>query len=221
MTPGYLDAMGMRLREGRDFTWQRHPHRPSTSSSSTRPLPAATGPVRTPSDAPPCVNGKDARVIGVISDVHESSLEEGSGLEMYLPITQDDPEGAELVRAQRSFRPNRWPRSVMRTLRAYNPGQPAAEFRAIQSIVDHAVSPRRFFVMLVAIFAGFGLLLASLGIYGVISYSVTRQTQEIGIRMALGRQHAPRATRGDRAHHAPGAGRHCGGNRGIRWRPPG
>jgi ABC-type antimicrobial peptide transport system permease subunit len=76
--------------------------------------------------------------------------------------------------------------SLMRMLRAYNPEQPAAEFRPIQSIVDHAVSPRRFFVMLVGIFAGLGLLLASLGIYGVISYSVTRQTQEIGIRMALG-----------------------------------
>ena len=52
--------------------------------------------------------------------------------------------------------------------------------------MDHAVSPRRFFALLVAVFAGLGLLLASLGIYGVISYSVTRQTQEIGIRMALG-----------------------------------
>jgi ABC-type antimicrobial peptide transport system permease subunit len=74
----------------------------------------------------------------------------------------------------------------MITLRRINPGQPAAEFKSIQGLVDHATSPRRFFVLLVGIFAGLGLLLAALGIYGVISYSVTRQRPEIGIRMALG-----------------------------------
>jgi ABC-type antimicrobial peptide transport system permease subunit len=74
----------------------------------------------------------------------------------------------------------------MKTLRSLNPGQPAAEFRPLQQIVDHAVSPRRFFVLLVSSFAVLGLVLASLGIYGIISYAVTRRTQEIGIRMALG-----------------------------------
>jgi ABC-type antimicrobial peptide transport system permease subunit len=76
--------------------------------------------------------------------------------------------------------------SVMRVLREANPKQAAAEFKPIQMLVDRANSPRRFFLMLVGSFATLGLLLAALGIYGVISYSVTRQTQEIGIRMALG-----------------------------------
>jgi ABC-type antimicrobial peptide transport system permease subunit len=76
--------------------------------------------------------------------------------------------------------------SVMGILRDANPKQTAAEFKPIHTLVDHANSPRRFFMLLVAAFATLGLLLAALGIYGVISYSVTRQTHEIGVKMALG-----------------------------------
>jgi len=123
--------------------------------------------------------------VGVVCDVRETGVEDSSGPEVYLPTTQAGPAGAELV-VRAKLAPDVLASSVMRTLRALNPGQPATEFRPIQQIVDHAISPRRFFVLLVSAFAALGLALASLGIYGVISYSVTRQTQEIGIRMALG-----------------------------------
>ena len=113
---------------------------------------------------------------------------------MYLPATQAGPEGAELV-IRTPLEPRALASSVLRTLRTLNPAQPAAEFRPLQQIVDRSVSPRRFFVFLVASFAALGLILASLGIYGVISYWVTRQTQEIGIRMALGAT-APQVQRG-------------------------
>jgi ABC-type antimicrobial peptide transport system permease subunit len=125
-------------------------------------------------------------VIGVIADVRESSAEDNAGAQMYLPASkQFGPEGAYLV-VRSKLPPAALATTVKRTLRDINPGQPATEFKPIQGLVDHATSPRRFFVLLVGIFACLGLLLASLGIYGVISYSVSRQTQEIGIRMALG-----------------------------------
>jgi ABC-type antimicrobial peptide transport system permease subunit len=112
-------------------------------------------------------------------------VEGGTGSQIYYPATQQRPDGAQLV-VRTSLLPAALAASVLHALRELNPNQPAAEFRPIRAIVDRAVSPRRFFMLLVAAFAGLGLVLATLGIYGVISYSVTRQTPEIGIRMALG-----------------------------------
>ena len=183
VTPGYLSAMGMHLLEGRDFNWQDTQGREAAviinQAAARRFFPGED-----PVGRLALVDG-DTRVIGVIADVREHSLEFSAQPEMYLSAAQADPEGAELV-IRTKLAPEALASSVMRTLRALNPSQPASEFRPLQQIVDHAVSPRRFFVMLVASFALLGLMLASLGIYGVISYSVTRQTQEIGIRMALG-----------------------------------
>jgi predicted permease len=184
VTPGYLSAMGMQLRAGHDFGWQDAPKSERVviiNQTAARRFWPGEDPVGRLA----LVLGRDTRVIGVISDVREHSLEDSASPEMYLPATQADPEGAELV-VRTKLPPDVLASSVMKTLRSLNPGQPAAEFRPLQRIVEQAVSPRRFFVLLVTSFAVLGLVLASLGIYGVISYSVTRQTQEIGIRMALG-----------------------------------
>jgi ABC-type antimicrobial peptide transport system permease subunit len=130
--------------------------------------------------------GQDVRIVGVVANVRDINIEEASGWQTYLPITQDwDTSGAQLV-LRSKLPPQVLAPSVLSTVRAINPMQPTVELRPMQDVVDHATSPRRFFAVLVGIFAGLGLLLASLGIYGVISYSVTLQTQEIGIRMALG-----------------------------------
>jgi predicted permease len=183
VSPGYLRAIGMHLTEGRDFSWQDGPKSEKVviiNETVARRLWPGEDPV-----GRIAVADGDARVIGVISDVRESSVEGEAGWQMYLPATQESPDGAQLV-VRTKLPPEVLGSSVMSTLRSMNPEQPATEFRPIQQLVDHAISPRRFFVLLVAIFAALGLVLASLGIYGVISYSVTQQTQEIGIRMALG-----------------------------------
>ncbi|MGC1299790.1 MAG: ABC transporter permease [Alloacidobacterium sp.] len=185
VTPGYIKAMGMRLRSGRDFDW--------SDSSKSEPviiINEAAARREWPGQDPvgrlaQGIGFGDTRVVGVISDVRESNVEESASPAVLVPVTQAGTEGAELV-VRTKLPPDVLASSVMGTLRQMNPGQPATEFRPIQQLVDHSTSPRRFFMLLVSIFAGLGLLLASLGIYGVISYSVTRQTQEIGIRMALG-----------------------------------
>jgi predicted permease len=185
VSPGYLKAMGMRLMQGRDIGWEDlYNNRSVVIINET--VARKLWPQQNPIGRTAVAGGADAEVIGVIADVRESSAEENAGAQMYLPSTkQFGPEGANLV--MRSKLPSSaLAMTVMRTLRQINPGQPATELKRIQTLVDHTTSPRRFFVLLVGTFAGLGVLLASLGIYGVISYSVTRQTQEIGIRMALG-----------------------------------
>jgi predicted permease len=188
VSPGYLNAIGMRLIKGRDISWDDGPKSERVvviNETVAKRLWPGQDPVGRIAE----VNDGDARVVGVIADVHESGAETVPGWQMYLPATQWGPAGAELV-VRTKLQPTALASNVMHTLREINPGQPATEFRPLQMLVDHATSPRRFFVLLVGIFAGLGLLLASLGIYGVISYSVTRQTQEIGIRMALGASRA-------------------------------
>ena len=185
VSPGYIRAMGMRLISGRDVSWDDLANNRAVvviNESVARRLWPGQNPVGRIAYA----GGAQPEVIGVIADVRESSVEEDGSAQMYLPATkQFGPEGSYLV-VRSKLPPAALATSVMQTLRDINPGQSASEFKPIQGLVDHATSPRRFFVLLVGVFAGLGLLLASLGIYGVISYSVTRQTQEIGIRMALG-----------------------------------
>ncbi|MBV8570510.1 MAG: ABC transporter permease [Acidobacteriaceae bacterium] len=185
VSPGYLKAMGMRLLQGRDIDWHDvADNRNVVIINET--VARRLWPGQSPIGRTAIAGGADSEVIGVIADVRQTAVEDDAGAQMYLPATkQFGPEGAFLVMRSR-LPPAALARSVMITLRRINPGQPATEFRPIQALVDHATSPRQFFVLLAGIFAGLGLLLASLGIYGVISYSVTRQRPEIGVRMALG-----------------------------------
>jgi predicted permease len=186
VTPGYISAMGMHLREGRDFDWALD--RPDTQSVVI--INEAAAKLHWPGQNPigklvNCCNKNPGVIIGVISDVRQNSLEDASTPEMFQSYAQAGPEGSELI-VRTKLPPEVLGPTLTKTMRDFSPNQPVGEFRPLLQIVDTSTSPRRFFVLLVGSFATLGLILAALGIYGVISYMVTRQRQEIGIRMALG-----------------------------------
>jgi putative ABC transport system permease protein len=193
--PNFFGAIGIPLSRGRPFNDRDHAEAPAVAILNRRaagllfPGEDAIGRLLSIRAGNFGVSGaifnREVRIVGIVENVKFQALSTEARPSLYLPHSQA-PFRRMTVVARTGGEPTRFIESLRMIVDRMDPNLPIGRVQTVEEVLSRAVARDRFAALLVSVFGTLGLILAAVGIYGIVSYTVTRRTNEIGLRMALG-----------------------------------